>query len=305
MSVVTSPAVPEQSAWATFMHVSRFHIIFIAAAASLTFSWVFSGQFYYGIPFLVGVDWFLVNLMNRVVDLAEDQLNGVVGVGFVARHARTLTWLCLGIMLVSFPVVWVLYPLLLVPRVIFHVIGLGYNYRFVPSFGGFTRFKEAYFFKNFMSGVLFILSGIVYPVMAAGVLESTPFPKLIILIAFFLAMDLTYEIMYDLRDLEGDKAVGVPTFPVVHGEAVARHIILGLLGFAGGILIAGYARGYLRFCEGLMIAAVIQQCLFYRFKVLKGLTQADCVFITWMGAAQLMSFNLWIWLGLPYEFAGL
>lgn len=305
MSAVVGHSEPVSSGWATFMHVSRFHIIVIAAAASLTFSWVFSGQFWMGIPLIVAVDWFLVNLMNRVVDLAEDQLNGVVGVGFVAQHARRLTWLCLAIMVLSFPVVSLLYPALLVPRALFHLIGLGYNYRFVPSLRGLTRFKEAYFFKNFMSGVLFILSGIVYPVLAAGVWEQTPPLKLVLLMGFFLAMDLTYEIMYDLRDLEGDKAVGVPTFPVVHGEGVARGIILGLLGLAATLLVAGYATGHLLFRELLMGAAVIQQYLFYRVKVVKGLTQADCVFVTWLGAAQLMSYNLWVGLGLPVDFPGL
>ncbi|MFM7204560.1 MAG: UbiA family prenyltransferase [Myxococcota bacterium] len=290
---------PAPGGLATFFHISRFHIILIAACASLTFSWVFSGQHLYGIPLIVAVDWFLVNLLNRVVDLAEDQTNGVVGTSFVAQHARGLTWLCLGVMFLSFPVVQAFYPMLMETRLLFHLIGLGYNYRFIPSFKGLTRFKELYFFKNFASGVLFILSGIVYPVMAAGVWEQVPSGKLWLLMGFFLAMDLTYEILYDLRDLPGDRAEGVPTFPVVHGEKVARAIVVALLGLAAALLLGGYAAHSLAFQEVIMVAAVIQQGLFVALKVPKGLKQTDCVFITYLGAAQLLSYNVWIWLGLP------
>jgi 4-hydroxybenzoate polyprenyltransferase len=305
MSTASSQLSPIPPAWATFFHISRFHIIVIAAAAALTFGWVFSGHHDPVIPLIVGIDWFLVNLLNRVVDLAEDQLNGVVGTGFVDRHAKGLTALCWAVMLVSFPVVHLLYPALLPYRAVFHLIGLAYNYRVIPRPGGLTRFKEMYFFKNFASGVLFILSGIVYPTAAAGVLSSTPKLELLLLIGFFLCMDLTYEILYDLRDLPGDQAVGVPTFPVVHGERGARNIIIGLLILAAALLLSGYAAGALKFQEVVMVAAVIQQAIFYRVKVPRGLTQRDCVFVTYLGAAQLLSYNLWIVAGLPLDLTAL
>lgn len=305
MSQTVKSQVLEPSPLATFLHISRFHIIVIAACASLTFSWVFSRAHLYAIPLIVAIDWFLVNLLNRVVDLAEDELNGVVGVGFVARNARALTWTCLAVMVLSFPLVHFVYPTLFLARVVFHVIGLGYNYRFIPSLKGLTRFKEMYFFKNFMSGVLFILSGILYPVIAAGVLESTEPVRLLLLMGFFLAMDLTYEIFYDLRDLEGDRALNVPTFPVAHGAKVAERIVIGLLIGAALLLVGGFIAGHLLFHEVIMVAAVIQQALFFRWKVPQGLTQADCVFVTWLGAAQLMSYNIWIWLGLPLELPGM
>lgn len=285
-----------------FFQVSRFHIIVIASCASLTFSFVLGGEHIYWVPLVCGLDWFLVNLLNRVVDLQEDQLNGVVGVGFVQQHAVGLTRLCLGLMALSFPLVHLYSPGLLVPRALFHLIGLGYNYKLVPSPSGWTRFKELYFFKNFMSGVLFLLSGMVYPVVAAGHWGEVPLPKLLLLMGFFLAMDLTYEIFYDLRDLPGDSAQGIPTFPVVHGEATARAIIVGLLGLAAFLTLGGWAGGALALKEGVMVAAVIQQGIFYWVKGRQGLTQADCVWVTYLGAAQLLSYNVWIWLGLPLTF---
>lgn len=301
MTDTTAGVSPEREAWATFFHISRFHIIVIAACASLTFSWIFTGEHNLIIPLLVGFDWFLVNLMNRVVDLAEDQLNAVEGTGFVARNARALTWLCGGLMVASFPLVYLLYPELTGYRLVFHLIGLAYNYKIIPWPGGLTRFKELYFFKNFGSAVLFILSGIVYPVAAANMIGAVPLDKLLLMIGFFLCMDLTYEIFYDLRDLPGDTALGVPTFPVAHGEQGAYRIVVGLLIGAAALLIGGYAYGALAFKEVVMVAAVIQQAIYFQVKVKKGLTQADCVFVTYLGAIQLVSYNLWIWAGLPLD----
>lgn len=285
-------------------HISRFHIIVIAMAANLTFGWVLTGGHDLVLPLIVGLDWFLVNLLNRVVDLKEDRINGVVGTGFVDQHARALTWGCWGLMAASFPIIHLLYPELLGWRLLFQLIGIAYNYRIVPWPGGRTRFKEMYLFKNVSSGLLFILSGILYPAVAGEALASTPISELVCLMLFFLAMDLTYEIFYDLRDLAGDRAEGVPTFPVVHGEEKALAIVRGLLWFAGTVLVLGFLGGVLRFSELVMVAGPIQQAIFYKLKARGGLTQADCVNVTWLGAAQLMSFNAWIWLGLPLEPAG-
>lgn len=301
MSTATAPAPSISDGLGTFFHISRFHIIVIAAAAALTFGWIFTGTHLWGLPLVVGFDWFLVNLLNRVVDLAEDQINGVVGTSFVEQNARNLTWLCFALMVLSFPVVALIYPPLLWIRGVFHLIGIAYNYKIIPCPSGLNRFKELYFFKNFASGVLFILSGIGYPLLAGGAAGLVPPLKVLVLGLFFLAMDLTYEIFYDLRDLEGDKALGVPTFPVVHGEAGAKRIVVGLLIFAAGILLAGYRGGILAFQEVVMVAAPLQQYLFYRIKVPRGLTQADCVFVTYLGAAQLLSYNLWVLAGLPLD----
>ena len=45
------------------------------------------------------------------------------------------------------------------------------------------------------------------------------------LIGFFLPLEITYEILYDLRDVNGDRALEVPTFPVVHGVAWSHRAI--------------------------------------------------------------------------------
>ena len=96
----------------------------------------------------------------------------------------------------------------------FHAIGLGYSYRIVPTPRGLRRFKDTHLFKNTMSAVLFVLSVIAYPLLGrAGPLQPRR-ERVAALAIFFFLFEHTFEVIYDLRDLEGDRAVGVPTYPV-------------------------------------------------------------------------------------------
>jgi len=48
--------------------IGRLHIVAIAVAGTFTFGWLFTGRYLWAIAALAGFDWFLVNLLNRVVD---------------------------------------------------------------------------------------------------------------------------------------------------------------------------------------------------------------------------------------------
>src|SRR5579863_10338767 len=89
-SPMNAAAVPEpranEPALRVFAMVTRAHIVAIASLGTLTFGWLFTGERPWLIAAVSALDWFLVNLLNRVVDLREDAQNGVAGTDFVARH---------------------------------------------------------------------------------------------------------------------------------------------------------------------------------------------------------------------------
>ena len=58
---------------ALFASVSRLHIVAIAALGTFTFGWLFTGRHLPQLAAITAFDWFLVNLLNRVVDLPEDR----------------------------------------------------------------------------------------------------------------------------------------------------------------------------------------------------------------------------------------
>lgn len=283
--------------------IARYHIVLVAMTACVTFGWIFTGKYAFGVALVVGVDWFLINLMNRITDIAEDLKNGIPGTERVARQKTALTLLAAALLLGSFAVTTYLWPALLPWRIAVQLIGLGYNYRIVPSPKGLSRFKEMYFFKNFGSAVLFILTCFAYPLVTSHVPRIVPFGTVVVVACFFVPFELTYEILYDLRDLEGDRAEGVPTYPVVHGPGRARQIIDALLALSCGVLVVGFELRLVGVRELLMLFAPATQLFFYRPRYRRGLTTPDCVWLTHLGSAQLVLFlvgtALWLRAGLP------
>jgi len=285
--------------------ILRVHIILVAVMAALVMSWLLTAELALGVALLGGVDWLLINLLNKLTDLEEDEANGIRGTGLVARHSRRFAVAWVAIFVGSFAVSLLAYPGLTWLRVLVQVIGLGYSLRLVPTFSGMKRFKDLYFLKNFMSAALFVLTVFVYPVASAGYSLTAHGGAWAwwALVFFFIPFELSYEILYDLRDLEGDALAGVPTYPVVHGPRRARQIIDGLLIGSTLVVVIAFFGGLFGVRELLFAAAPALQFVFYRPRFRKGLTSADCILLTHLGSlllgVYLLGNHVWLWVGLP------
>ena len=275
-----------------FLGLGRFHIVAIAALAAVVFGWEFDGRLGFAAGGLVAFDWFVLNLVNRIADVPEDKQNGVSGVGFVEANASALMRIAFVALLVSLLGARPLGTELLVLRLAFHAGGFAYSF---PTVG--PRLKEVFILKNVFSGLLFILSVIGYPLALRQ--ATPPLGEVVALCAFFLPLEITYELIYDLRDVKGDAAAGIVTLPIRWGERRTRALIELLLALSAAALLAGYLSGALRFCELVMIAAPLQQALVLRLWIPRTVDQREAIRITWLGAAQLASYLGWIALGLP------
>lgn len=302
-SAAALPSPRSTSAFADALAIARYHIMLVAMTACIVFGWLMTGRYLPWLAIVVGLDWFLINLMNRITDIDEDLKNGIQGTERVARRKRLLTILSLVLMGGSFLGTHLVWPGLTPYRIAVQIIGFGYNYKIVPTPRGLSRFKEIYFLKNFGSSVLFVLTCFAYPLVTNEGARIMSWSGMISLALFFVPFELTYEILYDLRDLEGDKQEGIPTYPVVHGAHRARQIIDGLLLLSSGVLLAGIVSGALGVREGLMLAAPVTQIVFYRPRYRRGLTAHDCIVLTHLGTAQLVLYlvGTYVWLraGLP------
>lgn len=283
----------------------RLHIVGIAVCASLVFSWLMTGRIGVLATAICAFDWLVINLLNRITDVDEDLANGIPATGLVASHPRAF-YVGTGLGLAaSFALTHWLAPELTVWRVLVQVVGTAYSVRLFPTPRGFRRLKELYFLKNFMSAMLFVATCFVYPVITLGAPLGLPngWASFALLAAFFVCFELTYEILYDLRDAPGDRAADIPTYPVVHGEAGAVRIIHGLLLASAALMLGGLATGWLGVREGLMLAAPAVQWRFIAVRRARGLTRADCIFATNLGSAMLLFYlagnALWLWAGLP------
>ena len=280
------------------LSIGRIHIVAIGALGTFTFGYLFTGEHLFGLAAVSGLDWFLVNWLNRVVDLKEDTVNGIRGTALVGKNPRAFAVFGFSVLAVSFVALHFVYPEITPFRAAYHTLGLTYNYPFLP---GKRRIKELYFWKNTASATGFMLTCFAYPLAVSGGHFPAGITPLTILLAglFFFAFELSYEVIYDLRDAPGDKAAGVRTYPVVHGEKGALRIIDSLLAFAGAVLVVGYATHSVPWRLFIMICAPLIQLVLYKRAVKRGITSATCITLTWLGAALLFTYHLWITFRLP------
>lgn len=294
---------PRQSVLSDALAIMRYHIMLVAMVACVVFGWLMTGRHPWALVIVVALDWFLINLMNRVTDIEEDLKNGIRGTERVARRRGAVTVGASGLMAASFVVTHLLWPTLTIWRLVVQLIGLGYNYKIVPTPRGMSRFKEIYFFKNFGSSVIFVLTCFVYPLALDPSQRVMGWGGIAVLVLFFVPFELTYEILYDLRDLEGDRAEGVPTYPVVHGAEASRRIIDGLLIGSAAMLALGLGVGVIGLREGLMLLAPAIQYAFYRPRYRRGLTPHDCIVLTHLGTGLLVFYlvgnAVWLAAGMP------
>jgi len=284
----------------------RLHIVAVAVCATVTFGYLFVGAYPLGLAALCGLDWCLVNLLNRATDVDEDRLNGIAATEFVARHASALVVGCLVVLVASLVYGFVALPTsLAVVRVIFHALGLGYSFRVVPTPRGWRRFKDLYVLKNSMSAVMFILSVGLYPLLGMSGARGMALPGIVAVLVFFFLFEHSFEVLYDLRDLEGDRAVGVPTYPVVHGSAVSASIVFALCAASVVVLVGARLVHAVTTRELLMVAAPVAQMAFLRRRGPDGISRADCIGITYGAAGLLLFFlagtSLWQRAGLPMD----
>jgi 4-hydroxybenzoate polyprenyltransferase len=286
-----------------FAAIGRLHITVIAALGTFTFGWLFTGDYPWLVTAVCGLDWYVVNLFNRIADLEEDRANAITGTHFVGRNRRRLLGLGCALLLASIVGMHFLNPRITVLRIAYHLLGAFYNWPLLP---GGRRLKQLYFWKNTMSGVGFLITLFGYPLATMGWGHGFQgFPPGIawatvsFSAAFFFLFELSYEVIYDLRDVKGDALAGIETYPVVHGEDMAVYIADGLIFSSMAVLVVGYVFLFVPWRIFILIAAPPIQCLVYKRALRRGISAKDCIMLTWLGALLLFIYHLWVLAGLP------
>ena len=284
------------------LSIARYHIVLIAMTASLVFGWLTTGRYGWLLACVVGLDWFLINLVNKLTDVEEDLKNRIPGTERVLAKKKLLTALACGLLVGSFAS-HVVFPQITPWRLLVQLIGLAYSYKLIPTPSGMKRIKELYFFKNFGSAFLFVLTCLVYPIATNDYAIITSQAYVVALALFFIPFEVSYEVLYDFRDLEGDKQEGIPTFPVVHGGETAKKLINALLIVSVVSILIAFGTGIFGVRELLFVVAPTAQLFFYQPRLARGLTSNDCIGLTHLGSAQLILFlvgtTLWLDAGMP------
>jgi len=286
-----------------FVDISRLHITAIAAMGVFTFGWLFTGVYPWLLTAVCALDWYTVNLINRIVDIEEDRANVITETEFAFRNRRLLLWAVFTLLFISIVVVHFLNPAITGLRIAGHLLGAFYNWPLLP---GQRRLKQLYFWKNNASALGFLITVFGYPLATAVWGNRThSFPPGItwatvaFSAVFFFLFEISYEVIYDLRDVKGDALAGIRTYPVVHGERTAIYIVDGLIFSSMAVIAVGYLFAFVPWRIFIMIAAPFLQLVVYKRAMRRGISARDCIRITWMGVAMLFIYNMWIIAGLP------
>lgn len=293
---MSSAAEKMIASFATLASIARLHIVAIGALGTLTFAWALCGERPWLLAALSACDWFVVNLLNRLVDLKEDAANQIRGTDVVARHRRSFLAGGLGVLCASFVVTALAAPVLLPFRFAFHALGFAYNWPLLP---GRRRIKQLAFWKNTASATGFLLTVFCYPVATFPLRADVTTATVASAALFFFLFELSYEVLYDLRDVEGDRLADVRTWPVLLGASRGFLVAQGQMVAAFLVVAASAAVGILPWRVTVMGAAPLLQLAVSRHMVKRGITTADCIVITWLGVALLGTYHVWELLGLP------
>jgi 4-hydroxybenzoate polyprenyltransferase len=277
------------------------HIVVIASLGLSVFGWILTDRFLWELAGLVALDWFLVNLLNRVVDLEEDQINRIPGTRWVKQFRHPI-W-CVGVLLllISLVVVHLLAPWCTLWRLGFHGLGFLYNRRLRP---GWPRIKELYLLKNIASATGFMITLFGYLLASIGYASTSlasgiDWVVVSFLATYFFLFELSYEVTYDLRDVPGDQEAGVRTLPVVHGPEWAKNIVLSLCATSSGLLWGGFVAGWIPWRVAVLaVGPMVHGVLIFRSRR-RGVSALDCVRWTWAGSGLLLLFHFWVFLKLP------
>ena len=285
------------------LSILRVHIVLIGVFGAVVFGWLMTDRYLWWIALIGGMDWLLINLANRVSDIREDSKNIIPGTERVAQSPRGYTAAFVLLLAGSFALTVPLFPELTGWRLFMQLVGFVYSFPVIPWRGQRLRLKEVYLLKNLLSGLGFIVTCFFYPLAHNHFHSLLDWPAIIMLILYFLPFELTYEILYDLRDVAGDREAGIPTYPVVHGETVTHRIIHSLLLASVLFILAAFLTGVIGVKELLIGAGPIIQYFLFRPILRRGPSTRDCIRVTNLGVGMLIvyliSTALWLWAGLP------
>ena len=208
--------------WAFLDYLKLIRIIncIIAAAAVLIgayFTW--TSTVYYA-PIMSAIAAFLVcaagNVVNDIVDIDVDLINQpkrVLPAGDISKSAATKLAIALTILavVVALSINWLVMSAVLLAIALLAL----YNFRAkkIPIFGNFII--------ALLGALTFLTGGLAVDVLLTFALPGPIIPALF---AFFF--HLAREILKDVEDIEGDRRVGIRTFPQVVGESRAVLAVL-------------------------------------------------------------------------------
>lgn len=175
---------------------------------------------------------------NRVTDQKEDAVNDPRGALLVAGHHRRMLATSVAAAGAAVALSLVRGERAAVGCLLL-VLALGVAYS-TPLRGRLLRgrLKDVFVVKNLVSCIGWAVLTILYPLVHTG---ATVELSHVVAVCVMFAAVWSVEIVWDIRDREGDRAAGIPTIPVRCGVAASRWCIVVISSAGASLILAAIA----------------------------------------------------------------
>lgn len=261
----------------------NYEIIIAASAAGIAYT----TQLVYGIlvpDLILLLTIFLmmwgVYRVNRILDMKEDSLNNPARIKRLNKtKGKFFLWIPPIIaFLLALALAFVTNKLAFLVIVIAFLWIIGYSVKI----RGFRRIKEVLILKTAYASVAWgMLVFIATFMLSRNIMISTWSVFLLVLINISIN-----EIMYDIRDINGDKKAGIHTFPVVLGLKKSKQILLALVVIEVLLPIALIYLNYLPL--PIIFLSILSGYTYYLIKLLDTKKSSNFLFNVLVGGEQIL-----------------
>ncbi|ACJ16037.1 UbiA prenyltransferase [Thermococcus onnurineus NA1] len=194
---------------------------------------------------------FSVYGINKLTDIKEDEINNPERVEYVKKVAKLIKYavllsLVLAVILSALTSPWailvVLFPI---------IAGALYSIRLLP---GYPRLKDITGVKNATIAITWANGTTFLPYLVAG---SADPQKVALIYYFFFMKSMVNTILFDVRDIEGDRMSGIQTVPVKLGKERSKRLLLLMNSTFIPWLIMAHAFGYFEHYLPMLVFAVL------------------------------------------------
>jgi 4-hydroxybenzoate polyprenyltransferase len=171
--------------------------------------------------FVVFLMTFGVYNLNKLTDLGEDAINTPERVRFLAGRRTQMLYISLGAYAISAIIAFHNLPTTLPVVFIPLAANALYSSKLLP---GIPRLKDIPVMKN----VIVALSWALVCTLMPALQMNEPIRAAVLVVYFMVARVFVNTVVFDIRDVDGDRANGVRTIPVILGQRKTTAILLAM-----------------------------------------------------------------------------
>jgi 4-hydroxybenzoate polyprenyltransferase len=208
----------------------RIHLTFCSVCALWCSARVLHVQYRLSTWIMVCLSVTVVYQLNRISDFNEDRQNAPREYEFNKRHLTEITLISLG----SFFILIALFisqTIVLIYALPLLGLGLLYNFKILDPM---PRLKSIPIVKNIASAFGWAFAVVIFPCLVDNISISTP--AIVLFVYLFLGV-FSSEVLWDLRDIVGDKVNGIRTIPILFGRESTRRLLLFINWLALSLII--------------------------------------------------------------------